>query len=222
MRSRMAKNELIGTDISEDRKTQSRRIFSDLRVISVFCRTMKHTSRRAMESEQEECSIVSLESSFPCIEMIESIETIEPSELSSSSSSSSFSLDIATVQNATLKHGLTTRPEKGNNMIHDVSAIRSESDDPSSEEQNGKENREEMQGNAAEVVREYPKIFFFDRQRNRGQNFPSNTVRTTKYRWWSFIFVFLFLHGAHSPLGRSRMKQAPLHSQYQQIPFPLI
>lgn len=37
-------------------------------------------------------------------------------------------------------------------------------------------------------------------------------------RWagpWGRLFVFLCLHGAHSPLGRSRMKQAPLHSQVQ-------
>ncbi|ELP87921.1 phospholipid-transporting ATPase, putative [Entamoeba invadens IP1] len=38
----------------------------------------------------------------------------------------------------------------------------------------------------------YPTIYFFDKQRNKTQHFPSNVIKTTKYKWWSFVFVFLF------------------------------
>ncbi|BFU18284.1 phospholipid-transporting P-type ATPase, putative [Entamoeba histolytica HM-1:IMSS-B] len=38
----------------------------------------------------------------------------------------------------------------------------------------------------------YPTIHLFDYQRNKKEGFPDNSVKTTKYYWWSFIPVFLF------------------------------
>ena len=123
-------------------------------------------------------------------------ETSESKSSKTSSSSSKTSETNSKSKTNSETQNETTQKQKQNEKETKQSESSEESSEETKEEvtepNTDNEDTNQTPSNNNENLKEYPLIYFNNKQKNILQKLPNNAVKTTKYYWWSFLPVYLF------------------------------